>query len=277
MTPQTILFIGSTGGCTNSCLTRALHDGHHCVALVRTPDKLISKLQTDQSLPESLLASNLTTVAGNAKSIPDLQAALLSRSAPDGTALLPETIVSGLGSTGALAWQFCRPLQIFKVDDPTLCRNAATALVSALREIYTAQPALRVRRPRLVFVSTTGVTRGPEDVPMSMRLLYHKILAEPHEDKKEMENVFRAEVEQGEGKGNGVFENVSCVRPTLLSGTGNTEEGKGVDMVKAGTEDRPELGFSITRGEVGGWMYENLVREGKQRDRWVGQMCSLTT
>lgn len=272
MSTQTILFIGSTGGCTNSCLTHALKAGYRCIALVRTPSKLVEKLKTDQGLDESAI-SNLSTVTGNAKSVEDLKNALLAHSS--GTSL-PDTIVSGLGSTGSLTWEFCKPMQIVKPDDPTLCRDAAAALIQALQEIYAAQPDLKIVKPRLVFCSTTGVTRGPDDVPITMRFLYHKILAAPHEDKKAMEDVFRADAEIPDEKAR-VFQSVSAVRPTLLAGTGNISEGKGQESVRAGTEIKPEQGFQITRGEVGGWMYANLIAEGPARNRWQGQMCSLTT
>lgn len=275
MSTQTIVFIGSTGGCTNACLTHALRAGHRCVALVRTPEKLVKKLTTDQDLDEKLISSNLVTVTGNAKSVADLKTALLAAS-PNGTSL-PDTIVSGLGATGALKWEFCKPLEIIKADDPTLCRDSAAALIQALREVRAENPAMsEAAKPRLAFVSTTGVTRGPEDVPFSMRFMYHQMLAEPHKDKKAMEDVFRADAEIPDEKGR-TFASVSCVRPTLLAGTGNTAEGKGLDKVKAGTEMKPELGYQITRGDVGGWMYANLVAEGPGRNRWQGNMCSLTT
>jgi hypothetical protein len=102
------------------------------------------------------------------------------------------------------------------------------------------------------------------------------MLAAPHEDKKAMEDVFRSDSEVKD-ESQRVFLSVSCVRPTLLSGTGNIKEGKGLEKIRAGTEAKPELGYGITRGEVGGWMFENLVQEGKGRMRWEGEMCSLTT
>jgi hypothetical protein len=187
MSTQTILFIGSTGGCTNACLTHALLAGHRCIALVRNPDKLITKLKTDQGLSAGLISRQLTTVTGNAKSISDLKSALLAstpttisseQSPPLPSRALPDTIVSGLGAVGQLTWEFCKPLQIVKPDDPSLCTDGAKALMQALREIYAERPELVTegrQKPKLVFVSTTGVTRGKEDVPAAMRFMYHQV------------------------------------------------------------------------------------------------------
>ena len=78
------------------------------------------------------------------------------------------------------------------MDQPEICGKAASVLVSALKEIYEETPSLRnSAKPSLTFVSTTGITTGPADVPWSMRFLYHVILATPHVDKKKMEDVYR--------------------------------------------------------------------------------------
>ncbi|ETN45778.1 uncharacterized protein HMPREF1541_09611 [Cyphellophora europaea CBS 101466] len=61
-----------------------------------------------------------------------------------------------------------------------VCRDTATALMQALWNTFAEQQDLKTVTPRLVLVSTTGVTRGPEDVPPSMRFLYHRGLALPY-------------------------------------------------------------------------------------------------
>jgi hypothetical protein len=277
MQTQTILFIGATGGCTNACLVHAIRTGVRCIALVRTPSRLIEQL-TKQGLPASTIETHLTCVPGNALTISDVKTALNIHDS------LPDTIVSGLGSIGNLKWEFCQPLQVIYPENPTLCTDAAQVLVQALREIYSEQAAAFGERssqtkPSLVFVSTTGVTRGPEDVPFAMRFMYHQALALPHKDKKDMEDVFRGDAEQ-EKESQRVFRTVSGIRPTLLgpyTGEIDVSLGKGLNTIKAGTERKPAVGYSIMRADVGHWMFVNLVKDGEAKKRWEGEMVSLTS
>lgn len=270
MSQQTILFLGATGGVTNACLARTLKSGtHHAIAMVRTPDKLIKQLQEQQGLSTAELA-NLTTLQGNALQLQSVKNALLS----SGT--LPDIVVTGLGGAPVFTWNIRHPLVFFKLDQPTICQDAARTLVSALREIYSENPALSNRKPDLVFVSTTGVTRGPEDVPFGMRFLYHSILEEPHIDKRGMENVYRGEAELPGG--DGVFASVTGIRPTLLAGSGVLSEGIGQKKIKAGIESKPATGFKIQRADVGTWMWENVVSRNAERENgkgWRGEMVSL--
>lgn len=262
------LFIGATGGCANASLVHALRASHPCTALARTPSKLLAQLTSQGVTPSQL--SHLTCVEGNALSHADVKAALLAQ--PDGT--LPRTIVTGLGSVPHLRFDWRAPLQIAGLDDPHVCEGGARALVGALREVLGERGAGGVERPSVVFVSTTGVSRGPADVPLAMRFLYHQVLTIPHADKQGMEDVLRGEGEKGEG---GVFRAVSGVRPTLLSGGVDVEDGLGWRALRAGTEQAPEMGYSVKRADVGEWIFENLVKEGEGRTRWEGEMISLTS
>lgn len=59
------------------------------------------------------------------------------------------------------------------------------------------------------------------------------------------------------------------VRPTLLTNGAALGEGK----VRAGMDGAPAVGYTISRDDVGKWIFENFVKEGKA---WVGQKVSLT-
>ena len=59
------------------------------------------------------------------------------------------------------------------------------------------------------------------------------------------------------------------VRPTLLTNGAALGERK----VRAGREGAPAVGYTISRDDVGKWIFENFVKEGKV---WVGQKVSLT-
>lgn len=254
----TILFLGATGGCALASLTHTLNAGYNAIALVRTPSKLTSLL-TARGISESTLSSLLTIHSGNARSVAAVKAALLITS-PDGSVRLPNTIISGLGAAPKLAFS----LNLFTLDDPTICQTAAATLVAALNEIYSEHPQLSASKPLLSFISTTGITRGPEDVPFWMRFLYHWVLHVPHLDKRGMEDVFR-DTEPSP------FRSVVGIRPTLLT----DGQGVGAGSLRAGKEDAPALGYTVTRADVGEWIFRNVVEtHGKG---WEGEMVSLTS
>ena len=265
----TIAFLGATGGCVNTCLVHTLRGGYKCVALVRTPEKLRKQL-ADQGVSESTLSSQLIVTQGNALSAADVKKTLTA----GGSGTLVGTIVTGLGASPSLTFDWRHPLDIVKIDQPTLCGDAAEALLTALAEIYSEQPALKASKPALTFVSTTGITRGAEDVPAAMRYLYHSILAEPHKDKKNMENAFRGNMEKGGDEQ--VFRCVTGMRPTLLAGTVDVKDGQGVDTVRAGTEQHPTLGYTVKRADVGEWIYKHLINDTAARRQWEGEMITLT-
>lgn len=68
------------------------------------------------------------------------------------------------------------------------------------------------------------------------------------------------------------------VRPSLL------KDGKrlGAEKVRVGEEGEgimaPAVGYTISREDVGGWVFENVVAKGEEegRKRWGGKMVSLT-
>ena len=81
-----------------------------------------------------------------------------------------------------------------------------------------------------------------------------------------MESVFRP---QGSAK-DGVFRAVIGVRPTLLT----SAKPKGIEGIRVGREERPEMGYTVSRGDVGEWVFKVVVEgEGKG---WEGECASLT-
>jgi len=263
----TVTFFGATGGVANAILVHTLKAGYTATALVRTPQKLRDQL-TKQGL-DSATMNHLTILEGNALDVPAVKRTLSA--APNG---LPTHIVTGLGGAPSLHFDICHPLQIARLDNPTICESGAQTVITALREIYAEKPELEASKPLLTFVSTTGISRGPEDVPFAMRFLYHQVLAEPHVDKRKMENLFRGEAEKGKA---GVLRNVVGIRPTLLSGGVDYRDATGLAKVRSGTEKKPALGFSIKRADVGHWVFENVISESGRKSELEGEMVSLTT
>lgn len=82
-----------------------------------------------------------------------------------------------------------------------------------------------------------------------------------------MERVLAEQTAGGE-----VSESISgwvMVRPSLLTNGAALGEGS----VRVGREEKPAVGYTISREDVGKWIFDNFVRgEGK----WVGEKVSLT-
>ncbi|KAK1826998.1 hypothetical protein QBC39DRAFT_362981 [Podospora conica] len=250
---KTILFLGATGGCALSTLRRSLAAGHTCIAVCRTPSKLLALLPADQrSLP------TLHTVQGNATDTTTVARALVyTPSAPGAAPTLVDTIVFALG--GAFDWKK------FDNDQPTLCQDAMKALLAALTHVRAASPALAAAPPpRIVAVSTTGIPdSGVRDVPRLLAPLYHVLLKEPHKDKKAMEGALK-----------GSQTRWTIARASLLTdGNEGRKVRVGVEDPVKGTLESSAVGYTISREDVGKWIFENVVQGG---DRFVGKAVTLT-
>ena len=263
----TIAFFGATGACTNACLVHTLQAGHSAAALARTPSKLKKQLLA-QGLSEDTLSQQLTIIQGDAL---DVAATKRTLAAGDG---LVATIVSGLGGAPKFNLSFSAPLQIATLDNPTICETATKTLITALQQIYAKKPALTANKPLVTYISTTGLTTGPADVPFSMRFLYHRMLALPHADKRKMEALYRNNMAESD-QHKRMFRDVVGIRPTLLTGGESASDGIGLHKIRAGREQKPELGYSIRRADVGHWIFENVVKNGARG--WEGEMVTLTS
>lgn len=270
---NTICFFGATGGVANACLTAALKSGQYkAIALARTPEKLKKQLITQQGLEESLIDEKLTIVKGNALELADVKNAILANFIAKVDQALPSMIVTSVGGSPKLTFNFWRPLQCVTLDNPVICETAAKTVLGALRAISADQPLLSATKPAVMFVSTTGVSRGPEDVPFWMRFLYHQILTIAHEDKRKMEDTFRDHMAEPQP----LLSTVTGIRPTLLMGTGALNESIGFEKLRAGVESKPELGFTVQRADVGIWMFEKVIKE-VDGGKWRSEMVSLTS
>ncbi|KAK3339873.1 hypothetical protein B0T25DRAFT_618525 [Lasiosphaeria hispida] len=238
-----ILFLGATGGCGLSVLRRSLAAGHTCIALCRTPSTLLTKLDTPNPPP------NLVLHTGNAH---DPSAVFLALTAPVDTIL---TSIGGVFTFTGLT-----------IDDPHVCETGMATLLAAIRRRRAeVGPAWR---PRLLVISSTGHTGvGPRDTPLLMVPLYRGLLAVPRRDKKAMEDLL---------VGEGAEEGWTVVRPSLL-----TDGGSG-RVVRVGVEDpggrrveRSEVGYTISREDVGKWVFEELIEE-REPGRWLRKAVGLT-
>ena len=244
--PQHLAFFGATGGCVLNALIHSLTAGHICTALARTPSKLTTLLAAASAPTE-----NLTIIPGDI----DTPSAIAS------TIVKATTIIFGVGGTPVFS---PNPLTCFMtLNDPTICERGIAQVLSALREAG--------QKPLVCVISSTGLG-DKSDLPLAMRPLY-KVLEVPHRDKKKMEDlVMQAEKE-------GVLGEYVTVRPALLT------DGEKTEKVRAGYKGRPKtggkwgdvqgeaVGYTISRMDVGQWIFEEVVQG--HGGEWRGHAVSL--
>ncbi|GAD97284.1 conserved hypothetical protein [Paecilomyces variotii No. 5] len=262
---KTIAFFGATGGCANACLTHVLQAGYHAVALARTPSKLTSQL-LNQGLSQNTLDTQLRIIQGDATDPAAVRETILLSPTQ-----LVSQIVSGLGSFPVVSrGSFLLPH--ITLDNPTICESSTKALLSALRSIYSDYPSVESSKPLLTVISSTGLTTPPTptDLPFLALKMYHFLGSVPHADKTRMEALL-SEPQTGD-----LFRGMIIVRPSLLKGSGKVEsEGKGWRNIRVGREESPAVGYTVTRADVGEWIFEEVVK--KDGDGWVGEKVSLTS
>ncbi|KAK3301793.1 uncharacterized protein B0T15DRAFT_323673 [Chaetomium strumarium] len=240
---KTILFLGATGGVGLSALRRSVAAGHTCVALCRTPAKLSALFPTTPA--------NLHLAQGNAHDADSLARVVVPPSDPT---RLVDIVVFSIGARPTLKG----------MDDPHVCERGMTALLSALRTCRTERNA--TGKPKIVVVSTTGISSAGRDVPLAMVPLYKVLLHTPHVDKKIMERLL---LDSGE--------EWTIVRGSLYTNGPETE-----GLVREGMEDpvagvlvgKPAIGYTISREDVGKWVFENCISD--ESGKWVRKAAMIT-
>lgn len=156
-------------------------------------------------------------------------------------------------------------LGVYELGKVSICTEAASTIVAALKDLKPAQ------KPTVAVVSTTGLTKGPRDVPLLLFPLYKVILYNPHIDKTGMERVLETEAKAAtSGKSDSCIRGFVAVRASAL-----TNGPGGITPVRVGTEPKPAVGYTISREDVGKWIFEEIV-DSEQRDRWLGEKVTVT-
>lgn len=216
--------------------------------------------------------AHLTIVQGNIKNEDDVKKALTATSA------LPDYIIFGIGGVPKLQMSITQPATL---DDPHVCADGMKTVLSALRAVQSGPENVKLgpsdRKPVLACISTTGVS-NTRDVPLSIYPVYHWMLSVPHEDKKVMEKL----LVEASREVNSPVESFTIVRPTLLM----DGELNGLEKLREGwvyPDDEvqgnavpshgPELGYLISRADVGNWIFERVI---KGNGEWNGKCASLT-
>ncbi|KAF9910227.1 hypothetical protein EC991_006954 [Linnemannia zychae] len=266
-TAQFIAFFGATGGCTNSCLVHTLKSGFFATALARTPSKLIDMLLV-QGLDQSIIDSQLTIIKGDIANLAAIKSVLTNNTFNNTTepTKLASQIISGIGGTPQLRMSLRKPMTI---DNPEICASATKNIIQALQDIYNTRPSTAQHKSSITVISTTGISDVHEDVPFGFRTFYHVVLADPHTDKKEMERLISEDASS-----TAVFRGAVIIRPSLLKGDQSVASGKGWQKLKVGVEDKPAVGYTCHRADVGQWICEQIIKTGGES--YFGQKVTLT-
>ena len=92
------------------------------------------------------------------------------------------------------------------------------------------------------------------------------MLKHPHDDKRRME---RAVVEHS-SSANSRISGYTIVRPSLLT----NGKALGESKIRVGSEEEPAVGYTISRDDVGLWMFENLLQSNG--GSFVGKKPTIT-
>lgn len=282
----TFALLGATGGCVLAFLVRALQAGHKCSAcecyssapkalptttkpnnlVVRTPSKLTDLLKT-RGVSADLISKHLTIVQGNSKDPIKVAEVLKVNN------VVADMVVSGVGGLPVFKPNPLRPT----LDDPTICQDTVSTILNALRDLHSKSSQGEKKKPTLVAISSTGISDYNRDVPLAMLPLYQWILPIPHKDKKIMETLLVEEVKKGDASS--AIENFVAVRPSLL--TNGREVGFGA--IRAGVDspgkfDNSTVGYTISRADVGGWIFEGLVEDkAGKKSNYLNQCVAITS
>lgn len=247
-------FFGATGGCLLETLTRSLKAGYECNALARTPSKL-TKLLLENGVPQEILDSKLHIVQGDVRDAATVQKNLIHNDR------VVDIILSGVGATS-----FSETNQ----KGLDICQVAMKNIFQSLNELKSAGQL--DHKPLLVSISSTGITEGktPRDLPILWIPAYKYLLANPHKDKIDMEKIIEDHMDKKENER--LIRGYVIPRSACL--TNGPALGSGPKGLRCGLEDKPAIGYTVRRADVGLWIFEHVV-EGTDREGFVNHKPSL--
>ena len=181
--PKTVAFIGASGGIGLAILRQTLAAGHRCIALCRDPSKLTALFSYIDPANPSSASQRLFLVKGNAHDIDAVSQCLVVPSGNGQQSRLVDVVVSSIGGKMVLSKM--------ALDDLNVCEKGMSTLLEAialLRARGVASNTSIEQTPRIVAVSTTGISEHGRDVPLAFMPMYHGLLRVPHADKRAMEN-----------------------------------------------------------------------------------------
>ncbi|KAL2206220.1 hypothetical protein CC79DRAFT_1322700 [Sarocladium strictum] len=244
---KTIAFFGASTGVGLAALEHSLDQGHTCIVLLRNPSKL------DKHFPPTSRPSNLVIREGNAH---DSKAVTACLTVPGNPTKLVDSVFTSIGAapvSGGLS-----------VSDPDVCKKGMTCLLDALKTLR-SQGA--VGDPLIVAISTISHSRFGRDIALLMIPIYKVFVSVPAADKQIMEDRLAASGEK----------NWVVVRPSHLTNGSRPDAPVrvGIEDLEKGIESR-EIGYSISREDVGRWCFEQLLKPGEVSKQYRNKAVSVT-
>ncbi|KAF2163284.1 hypothetical protein M409DRAFT_26326 [Zasmidium cellare ATCC 36951] len=247
MSIRTIAFFGATGGCANSCLYKTIEQGMNAIVLARSPEKLKGQLEGRKTSREAI-EQRLEIVEGDVRDVKAVGKVLEN----NGRGV--DIVISGIGGVPTPQFSLMRPLTM---TDPNIWGDAIDCILSVMAH------STLTKHPLLVVISGNGVRNdGPRDYPLMLTPLYRWLLTDIYDDKRRME----ASLTKTRPAGGFVIVRAS----PLTDGT-----SKGLEVIQKGTMQQPVLGYSISRDDVGLWIFENLVRQ-QEPSAFLNDEISIT-
>ena len=203
-----------------------------------------------RDIPPSIIDRYLTITPGAILNIEAVKAALIHKRTSNDTGeqeSVADVILSGIGGPPTFR------------TEVTICNAAINSILRGLNELQFTKPIGSIK-PRLVLISTTGISTKKRDAPRASIVLYHLLAARPHVDKKNMERTVTTYWEDTP-ENERVIGGYMVVRASLLT---NGKE-YGLDTVRVGTDSNPAVGYTISREDVGLWIFEKAVK-----GEWTG-------
>lgn len=220
--------------------------------MARSPSKLRDLLK-HRGVEESTITDRLAIIPGDATNVDTVKKALIVRNRP------ANLIISGVGGKPS----FANPLNP-TLDNPTICQDATRAILTAASALDVSSPS---DKPVLAVTSTTGLNDHARDVPYLMMPLYLWALRVPHADKRIMEGLILEAMQKPPRKR--PIQSYTILRPSVFT-DGDVDT---LENVKVGGEHNPAIGYTITRKQVGRWIFENLVQA---QGRYHEEILSIT-
>ncbi|KAL8282343.1 hypothetical protein RB597_009852 [Gaeumannomyces tritici] len=258
--PKSILFLGASGGVAKTALVSSLAAGYTCVALARSAAKLAAALPFP-SYP------NLTIIEGNARDQAAMEHALVvPGSSPQ---RMVDAVVSSVGSLPSL--------RNGGFEDSTVCTVSMAAMLAAMDAIAGRHPSGDGRVPRVISISSTGISKFARDVPLAFVPLYWVALAVPHRDKEKMERLL-IDGPDDKAEGAAARPEFTIIRGSLYVADSEAEQ----KLVRVGIEDPVKgveskaIGYTISREAIGRWIFTNLLADATLGKQYSGKMVTLT-
>jgi hypothetical protein len=224
------------------------------IPVARTPEKL-TKVLEKEGITHSQISSQLTIVTGDIRSQSDVAKVLF----PDDSNIPVDIVVSGIGAYPEIKWWGG-----ISSKDPNLCEEAILVILSVL-----SSRSQGPKKPFVVTIGTTGISKLGRDNPWLMVPLYKGLLGEAHRDKEKMENaVVKAFEEQR-------IDGYTLVHASALT----TGKLWGHEHVRSEIEGKQwsgkAIGYTISRKDVGNWIFMDVIK-GFESVKGKGRIARIT-